>query len=589
MRSSVVQFVLTLLWLHFTASVWAEAPTESAATTADLGKTTSCLACHGSSDYFDEDHLAMVAPFAAARGLVAELDPATDVHAAVGISCHDCHGGNPDPEFAEDIDAAMDADWQPHPYQVDLSHQAIPRLCGSCHSDPDYMRRFNPSVRIDQLAEYLTSNHGKRLAEGNNRVATCADCHGAHGVRAVADPASRVHPTRVAETCSSCHADPEHMAGATLENGRPLPTDQIALWSGSVHAKALLERGDLSAPTCNDCHGNHGAAPPGIQSISFICGQCHGREARLFRQSPKQAAYEEHNELMDGLGPGGCAECHEDPDPAATVMTVDHLSECASCHGNHAVRRPTLAMLTPLPSTPCAFCHEGPGLEALDAERRGRYEFWRTAALGQAEGAGVTGNDRFDFLVDRALELPVHTEGEGDERRLRPEFKRLFEKYRIGKTQESWQLPDGSTYTVAVRQCGDCHAEEPLLAEEGVGRRTAGAFARALHEVAGSTAQAERLLLRARRGGVATTDGLSHIDHAVDTMISMEVLVHRFDPGGDFAAAHAEAMVSAQAALDAGQAGLDELSFRRRGLFVSLVFVALLALALWLKIRQLEA
>ena len=529
----------------------------------------------------------MVAPFLGARGVDGGDEPIEDVHAAVGISCHDCHGGNPDPELADDLDAAMDLQWLPNPYVEDLSPQQIPELCGRCHSDPAYMRRFDPVARVDQLAEYRTSNHGRRLLEGRDDVATCASCHGSHLVRAISDPASPMHPKRVAEACGSCHADSERMADAVLEDGRPLPTDQLAQWRGSVHAEALLERGDLSAPTCNDCHGNHGATPPGIESISFVCGQCHGREARLFRQGPKQAKYEEHNLFMEGLGPGGCADCHMPPDSAASRDDIDHLSECASCHGNHGVRRPTLAMLTPLPSTPCAYCHEGSGPSG-DGEAGDRFDSLKKTVLAAADVQNLSGDERFDFLVDQALELPVHTEGEGETRRLRAEFGRLFEKYRIGKTKESWRAPDGTVHTVDVVQCSDCHAEEPSLAEKASGLETAAAFSGKLHEVASATAKAERLLLRARRGGVATGEGLEQIDHAVDALISMEVLVHRFEPEGPFMEAHGEAMDSARAALAAGHAGLDELSYRRRGLFAALFFVALVAAALWLKIRDLD-
>ena len=77
--------------------------------------------------------------------------------------------------------------------------------------------------------------------------------------------------------------------------------DQLARWQQSVHARALVERGDLSAPTCNDCHGNHGAMPPGVESVTFVCGQCHGREASLFRASAKHEGFVAHNEMFREL------------------------------------------------------------------------------------------------------------------------------------------------------------------------------------------------------------------------------------------------------------------------------------------------
>ena len=97
------------------------------------------------------------------------------------------------------------------------------------------------------------------------------------------DPASKVHPLAVADTCGACHADPEHMAGYRLParggGDRPIPTDQRERYGQSVHAHAMTEKGDLSAPTCNDCHGNHGATPPEVRSVANVCAQCHSRPA----------------------------------------------------------------------------------------------------------------------------------------------------------------------------------------------------------------------------------------------------------------------------------------------------------------------
>jgi hypothetical protein len=49
------------------------------------------------------------------------------------------------------------------------------------------------------------SFHGQASALGFVRVATCSDCHDAHGARAAADPASQVHPANLVTTCGRCH------------------------------------------------------------------------------------------------------------------------------------------------------------------------------------------------------------------------------------------------------------------------------------------------------------------------------------------------------------------------------------------------
>jgi predicted CXXCH cytochrome family protein len=185
------------------------------------------------------------------------------------------------------------------------------------------MRRFNPSLRVDQVAEYLTSVHGQRLMQQNDPdVATCSDCHKIHEIRPPSDPESSVNPLKVAETCGRCHADSRYMAGHNI------PTDQLDEYRSSVHGKLMFEEQDASAPTCNDCHGNHGAAPPGVGSIRNVCGQCHSTMADFFAQS-------RHAELFEKAG----------------------LPGCETCHGNHAVKPVSDELLSERSADVCQRCH----------------------------------------------------------------------------------------------------------------------------------------------------------------------------------------------------------------------------------------
>ena len=233
-----------------------------------------------------------------------------DVHAQVGFGCLACHGG--------DSGHVAAAGFLSRPQR-----RQIPRLCGDCHADAAYMRQFDPSLRVDQLAEYLTSGHGRRLmGQNDSRVAVCTDCHEVHRIRPPTDPESGIYPLRVAETCGRCHADSTHMAG------RQVPTDQLDAYRGSVHGRLMYEEEDLSAPTCNDCHGNHGAAPPGIGSIRNVCGQCHATMAEFFAQS-------RHAELFQAEGLPGCETCHGNHDigPVADEDLADRSADvCTRCH-----------------------------------------------------------------------------------------------------------------------------------------------------------------------------------------------------------------------------------------------------------------
>lgn len=582
---TVFVFGVWFWWLP----VWALAEPQSVQPPGEsqpLGDT-SCIRCHGDEDLFEPDHLRIVEDY---RG---------DVHAAVGLSCHDCHGGNPDPSLADDLDAAMDESYRANPYRGAPDPVAVPAFCGRCHSSPEYMRRYNPNERVDQEREYWTSQHGKALKSGDVRVATCASCHGVHSILAADNPRSAVYPTKVAETCRACHSDAERMSHYVLPSGRSMPIDQYDFWRRSVHAAALLDREDLSAPTCNDCHGNHGAVPPGVQSIAFVCGECHGREAQLFRQSPKHTGFEAHNEFLADAGPDGCSVCHADPEPAAKITDMHSMTECAACHGNHGVVRPTIAFLSPLPETPCAFCHEGPESLPPDApdprQQIRHYEQVRDALLEEASEKGLEEGERFNWLVDQALQLEFHratgSSGAEGEASLRPEFERLFAKFRIGKTTFTYMDPaTGDPREASIRRCIHCHAGQDVLGDDAVGRRVAAEVLNRMRDLTSKTARAERILLAAQRGGVQTQSAAEQIERAVDTQIELEVLVHQFMTGEEssFTAKYHEGLEHANAALDAGREALDELAIRRRGLAISLVIILLVLLALGLKIRQLS-
>jgi hypothetical protein len=543
---------------------------------------TSCTACHLDRASFGDAAVAL------------EESLAEDVHAKAGLSCHDCHGGNPAPALAGDPASAMDPAHAADPFRGSPEPGAVPGFCGRCHSDAVYMKRFGPAARIDQEREYGTSRHGSELARGNPRVATCVSCHAAHGIRSSADTRSPVYPLRVAETCAACHADAQHMAGVRREDGSPLPIDQYARWRRSVHAEALLERGDLSAPTCNDCHGNHGAVPPGIDAVSLVCGHCHGREAALFRASGKREGFHAHNSFLSEAG-GSCGTCHAPPAPQAELSGVRHFAECATCHGNHSVVRPTLASLSPLPPYPCAFCHEDAGsLSAAALEPRDlreRYERTRDELLRQA--GGRRGDELFDWMLEQMLALPAHQANEGrrgdGKGALSPAFSRLFQRFRIGRTHFVYEDPEtGAEHREPVVRCANCHVAAPALGV-GQGYRVAESQLQRMRELTSLTARAERILLRARASGVLVQSALSSLDGAVDAQIELEVLVHAFrtDPESAFSQTHAEGLEHARAALAGGREALAEVEARRRGLALALGVIALVLIGLGLKIRSL--
>ena len=268
------------------------------------------------------------------------------MHAKVGLGCASCHtSGGP-------------------PYAA-INRTAIAPLCATCHSNADYMKKFNPQVRVDQYQQYLTSTHGKQMSLGETRVATCTDCHGAHGIRAVSDTRSPVAPMNVATTCARCHADHTRMSAFGHQDNPPED------WKASVHAAALLKRGDTSAPTCSTCHGSHGAAPPGVTSVAYVCSQCHVREADLFAKSPKKA-------IFDLIGQG----------------------ECVTCHSNHRILKPSDSLIGLKAPALCATCHNDQmrGADVITAMQKGLADLdaridRANAVLDEAARAGMLVDD----------------------------------------------------------------------------------------------------------------------------------------------------------------------------------------------------
>jgi len=305
---------------------------------------------------------------------------ARDVHDRTGLGCVACHGGDP---AAEDADEAMSPS---RGFKGSPSFREIPILCGSCHADQAFIKTFSPNLATDQLAQYRTSIHGKKVFEGDSNAATCISCHGVHGILRADDSRSPVYPTRVVETCASCHADAELM-------GRyGIPADQVEKYKRSVHFEALTRKHDLSAPTCNDCHGSHGATPPGVSSISNVCGTCHLQNAEMFQDSPH-----------------------------APVFREQEMGACEACHGNHEILPPKDEWVGLGEASVCGGCHgpDDPGGKVAEALRQRldeavmRFEAAR-ASVAEAEQAGML-MDEAEIALEEAHDevvkarLAVHT------------------------------------------------------------------------------------------------------------------------------------------------------------------------------------
>jgi hypothetical protein len=98
----------------------------------------------------------------------------TSVHAANGISCHGCHGGDP-----ADFAMAMSPE---RGFLGKPAAQTIPEFCGRCH--------------VGVKEDYLASAHGRALGRGGPH---CVTCHGNHAVQTATPELIN------SRDCSRCH------------------------------------------------------------------------------------------------------------------------------------------------------------------------------------------------------------------------------------------------------------------------------------------------------------------------------------------------------------------------------------------------
>lgn len=240
----------------------------------------------------------------------------TSPHSHEEVHCVSCHGGD---DTTTDEKRAHGAGFKGRIDRTD-----IPKVCARCHADEKVMRPYG--LPVDQYNLYMQSRHGQLLAKGDRKVAVCSDCHGAHDIMAVSDPASRVFATNIPRTCGKCHGDAEMLKERKIKNA-------YADYLSSAHAHELLDLGNMRAPTCVSCHGVHGAQPPDVGDVTKVCGRCHTAERRYFTAGPH-----------------------------AKKMAENNVPACIACHGNHAVQASVAARL----ATNCGSCHEkGDANEAM--------------------------------------------------------------------------------------------------------------------------------------------------------------------------------------------------------------------------------
>ncbi len=214
-----------------------------------------------------------------------------------------------------------------------VAKKNLPNTCGNCHANPQFLARHQIPF-AHPVEAYKLSVHGRAIMAGNDKAASCSDCHSSHSIQPGSDPRSKVSRMNVPATCGQCHAE-------------------IAkTYMASVHGQAML-RGVTAAPVCTDCHGEHTILAPSepgslvnpARVSSVTCGRCHGDERLTTRFDLPAQSVRTYQDSFHGLANRGgsktvanCASCHgihnilASSDPNSTINPKNLAHTCGTCH-----------------------------------------------------------------------------------------------------------------------------------------------------------------------------------------------------------------------------------------------------------------
>ncbi len=251
--------------------------------------------------------------------------------------CSACHG-------AHDILPVANERSHVHPNNLH-------KTCTACHTNENLIKDHHV-LRDEPIKLYEGSIHGRQI-DGRSRVAAaCIDCHSpqsedeeptAHRILSPTDPRSSVYHFNVPKTCSKCHPD--------------VARDYLM----GVHGQLVLQ-GDMDAPVCTHCHGEHGILPvsdirspvSAARLAEATCSPCH-----------ESVALNERFGMVTGKSPSYIDSYHGRKRQGSDI----HVANCASCHGTHLILPHTdqNSSINPknLQNT-CGECH--PGISSVMAQ-----------------------------------------------------------------------------------------------------------------------------------------------------------------------------------------------------------------------------
>jgi predicted CXXCH cytochrome family protein len=167
---------------HYTESIHGKGLMKSGLTV-----TATCTSCH------------------TAHGVLPGSDSSSSVNPKnLPATCGTCHHGIQE-QFEKSI----------HSTTVSTAGKPLP-VCSDCHSAHTIQRADESGFKLEIMSRcgrchedvaktYFDTYHGKVSQLGYTKTAKCYDCHGAHDILPISDPASHLSRQNVVGTCQKCH------------------------------------------------------------------------------------------------------------------------------------------------------------------------------------------------------------------------------------------------------------------------------------------------------------------------------------------------------------------------------------------------
>jgi len=310
-------------------------------------------------------------------------------HHQIEMACSSCHtpfGGVSDDacKKCHGEERAM-ADSHPEskfndPRNADRLKRIDARKCVTCHKEhwPEGTQPEGYTLPKDFCVECHSDVGEERPSHAGMSFFSCADagCHNYHDNRGLWEDYVKKHLGEPANLASMKVVPRGVITVAT--NGKALFAKQqdaprtvavsqamIADWEESAHARAGIN--------CSGCHGGTASAPWVNRPELSVCGSCHAKEDKGFREG-------RHGMRANvGLAAMSPADARLPMKPDAKQRELG----CHSCHGTHKYDARVAA------SDSCLGCHDDE--HSKNYRSSPHFKLWEAELAGKAEaGTGVS-------------------------------------------------------------------------------------------------------------------------------------------------------------------------------------------------------